>query len=194
MTNFTYYNGPNDNGIPLGTDNPSVSQPSLQQNCNAIFGILDEDLVGFNQSNGGTHNKSTYQDQTNNLPSGVSDANTIYAAIPMGGILEMFLQRATGSPIQLTSGTLVGAVSSGGNNGFQTFLPGNLLLKFGFATSVAGVVTFTSCGMTNFANAIYGVVITSYASAALNVTAYNTTGFVVNNGGAVTVFFVAWGY
>src|SRR5271154_5588484 len=146
MPSFTYTTN-----IPVAGNDPSVDQPNMTTNTNSIASILDEDMIGFGNANGGYHSKITYVDQTGSLPSGVSGTDILYSAVPSGGILELFLQRATGSAIQMTTGNVT--VGTPG----QTFLPGGIILKWGSVSvlpSGSAMVTFG----TAYPNACWGAV------------------------------------
>ena len=55
MPNYTY-----NSNVPAASDNPSVSQGQMQTNCNSIASIVDVDLYGFGDNNGGTHQQVTF--------------------------------------------------------------------------------------------------------------------------------------
>lgn len=48
------------NGVPATNNDPSVDQPDMLLNAQAISGIADVDHIGFNSANGGMHRQSTY--------------------------------------------------------------------------------------------------------------------------------------
>lgn len=70
MPNYTY-----NNNIPLSTDTPSISQGQLKTNCESVFSILEQDLYGFGNNNGGTHQQVTFP--INNLPGAQSGLSSV---------------------------------------------------------------------------------------------------------------------
>lgn len=48
------------NGVPATANDPSVDQPDMLLNTQAINGISDVDHIGFNAANGGMHRQVTY--------------------------------------------------------------------------------------------------------------------------------------
>lgn len=55
MTNFDY-----NNGVPNANNNPSNDQPDMLTNTQNLELIWDEDHVGFNATNGGTHLQTSH--------------------------------------------------------------------------------------------------------------------------------------
>jgi hypothetical protein len=185
--------------IPLGSDNPSASQPNLLINCNAVASIVSVDLVGFNDpgNNSGYHQKSTYVDQTSSPPGAVTGADVVYSAT-VNTLLELFLQRPSGTAIQLTSGTTKAGApfpSAG-----QTFLPGGFQLKWGSGSLTgpgSNTVTFTAVGLTAFpTNGAMGFVCPYATGNQFNVTNVTQTSISVATpgGGASSFLWLAIGY
>lgn len=141
MPNYTYTRG-----IPNGPNNPSADQPIMQTNANSTDSILDIDLYGFNDNNGGLHQKSTYVVQGSDpVPVNTDGSQGIVYSKAVSGIAEIFINRyGSATPVQLTNGAV-----SITNNGY-TFLPGGLILQWGTVTgTVAGnpfafPITFTT--------------------------------------------------
>jgi hypothetical protein len=135
MTNYTY-----NPSIPAAANNPSDDQEPMQTNYASIAGILNIDMVGFGDNNGGYHKQITYVDQGADPGSAASQYRT-YSKL-VGGSSELFAQKdAIATPIQLTSGVPVAAPSG------WTYLPGGLILQWGTVT-IGG-----SSGTANFARA-----------------------------------------
>ena len=145
--------------IPDGPNNPSADQPLMKQNTNSIDQILDVDLYGFGDNNGGYHQKSTYVDQTGSAPIAVAGTDIVFAQLA-NSLLELYMQRPAGSAVQLTSGTVAyvaGPVAGTGitySKSGQSFIPGGFQVKFGKAliTGSTATVVYTTIGLTNFPN------------------------------------------
>ena len=111
MPNFTYTTG-----RPAGNLTPAQNRPSMQTNNDSVNSILDVDLIGFNDNNGGYHQKTTYVVQGSDP--GSTAAQVVEYSKSVSASSELFIQRdAVATPIQMTSGTIVS-----GSNG-QSFLP-----------------------------------------------------------------------
>lgn len=180
--------------IPPSTDNPSTSQPTLQSNCNSVASIVNVDMIGFNDvtNNSGYHSKITFVDQTSSPPGTVAGADVEYAKT-VGSFLEIFLQRPSGSAIQLTSGAAAaGSVSA--TAGFQTFLPGGLQIKFGKATTDgSGNITFATQGLSNFPTAGLGAIVQNAAFPTTAVSSISQSAITTTASGISNVFYIAWG-
>ena len=141
----------------------------------------------------------TLVDQSTSPPSGVSGSDVFYAATTSStSLIELYLQRPSGSAIQFSSGTAQqGATANFG----QSFIPGGFQIKWGFETVNTGAVisyTAMSRGLTNFPNATIGVVITptgsdfTQTSTDASLSASQFTIYTSKN--ALGVFWVAIGY
>lgn len=186
MPNYTYTTG-----RPAGDLTPAQNRPSMQTNNDSINSILDVDLIGFNDNNGGFHQKSTYVVQ--GADPGSAAAQVVEYSKAVSGSSEIFIQRdAVPTPIQMTSGTTL-ATSNG-----QSFLPGGLQIKWG-TTSVngTGTVTYTVLGLTAFPNNTLAVVITAQAqSRTYNWGTPTATGFTAtaSSSGGGNFTFIAIGF
>lgn len=145
MPNYTY-----NTNIPLSTNSPSTDQPNMQTNTNSINSILDVDMIGFNDNDGGYHSKVTLVDQVSSPPVAVTGTDIVYSATASGTI-ELYLQRPSGSAIQLTRGT-----PSASTSGY-TWLPGGLLMQWG-GVNGTGNQTFTY--PIAFTSTVYSVQVT----------------------------------
>jgi len=176
-------------GRPAGNLAPASQRPDMQTNNDSTAGIVDVDLVGFNNINGGYHKKSTYVAQ------GMDPGSSINQAVEYSKVVasstELFLQRdGVASTIQLTRG-----IPSVAANGY-TFLPGGLLLQWGSVVASGAGVPFIF--PTPFISAVYSVTLGLRAGAAqasacgipglTSVTIYNAMG-----GGNQTVYVMAIG-
>lgn len=132
MPSFTY-----NNNIPDGPNNPSVDQPKMQVNTQSINSILNVDMIGFGDVNGGWHRQVTYVDQMTD-PGSASGQYRTYSKLSSGQS-ELFLQKdAVSTPIQLTRGTpaVIG-------NGSFSYLPGGFLIQWGSVTASGHTATVT---------------------------------------------------
>src|SRR6266849_4452913 len=97
MPNYTYTGN-----IPAAGNNPSNDQPNMQTNTNSIASIVNVDLYGFGNNNGGTHQQVTFSG--NNVPSlpatvPVLFTNTVDGAgnsLP-GSLAQLFLYTGSAS-------------------------------------------------------------------------------------------------
>ena len=123
--------------IPDDTHNPSVDQPDMETNTNSIAQILDVDMIGFAQANGGRHKKVTYQVQ-GAAPACIAGQYIEYSKAVLGGGTELFAIKDALAAVQMTRG-LAGAAGAG----FYSFLPGGFLIQWGTAAFVAGGAPIT---------------------------------------------------
>ena len=131
MPNFTYTTG-----RPAGNLTPSQNRPSMQENNDSVNSILDIDLYGFNDNNGGLHQKSTYVVQSP-APTSASGQLVEYSKTSSGSS-ELFFQRdGVATEIQLTRGGV-----SVGASGY-TFLPGGIIYQWGIVNATPGGTAFT---------------------------------------------------
>lgn len=77
-------------GIPVTNNDPSVDQPNMTVNNDAVPTILAVDHISFNAPNGGTHKQVTFSSE--NTPGAQTDpASTLYtAAGTASSIAELF--------------------------------------------------------------------------------------------------------
>lgn len=186
-------------GMPFDGQSLGSSKPQVRGNFTTIFNAFAVNHVALDSLPQGIHTKVDLLNGSDN----VSPANcdTLYSKIS-NSIGELFYIRPGGSPIQMTNNnpTALGTIPG------CTFLPGGLLLQFGFfkiaANNTPETVTFAlpftvdgsgvgvfpysiTCSLGNSPSfgipSIVGVV---------NATVTNTTFQVDNNFGAG--FFVYW--
>ena len=138
--------------IPDGPNNPSNDQPDMKINTNSIDSIIAVDHVGFNTAKGGFHKQVKFS-ANQSAPGFGTGVGDIYANTAVGNSWP-FWQNALGST------QLAGPTSTSASNG-STYLPGGIILKWGFVNSITnGTVTFT----TAFPNNIFAVMTTAYYS------------------------------
>ena len=145
--------------IPDGPNNPSVDQPKMKVNTNAVDQILAVDHVSFNANGGGWHKQVTFA--SNNVP-----------PIPSGGVTPPVLftkdvqaavtklpqlfyysgKKANTQDQYLVTGTSVGDEGS-------TYLFGGIIIKWSDTSAKDGgkSVTFTKA----FPNQCFVVLLTS---------------------------------
>lgn len=185
MPNFTYTTG-----RPAGNLTPAQNRPSMQTNNDSINSILDVDLIGFNDNDGGFHQKTTYVVQGSDP--GSTSAQVVEYSKAVSASSELFIQRdAVATPIQMTSGTTVSSTNG------QSFLPGGLQIKWGTASiNGSGTVTYTSVGLTAFPTNTLAVVLTAQSNArTYNWGSPTATGFAISASasGAASVTWIAIG-
>ena len=123
--------------IPFEDNDPSTDQPDMKQNTNSIADILDVDMIGFGNVNGGNHSRVTFVDQGSD-PGSAATKLVLYSKSQASGS-ELFYQRdGVATPIQLTRNT------TGTNaNGSYSYLAGGFLIQWGSVTAVNNSATVT---------------------------------------------------
>jgi len=118
------------NGIPAANNNPSVDQPNLRTNTDAVDTILQRDHISFNTAFGGTHKQVTFA--SNNVPSVPTSPPVLFTNnVTLSGTLpQLFYYSgdATHGSSQYTVNNIVGS----------TFLFGGMILKWGTTNVAAG--------------------------------------------------------
>lgn len=145
MTNYSYVTN-----IPLETNSPSEDQPDMKLNTNSIAGLLNEDLIGFGQTNGGLHKKASFVAQGSNP--GSSSGMYVEYSKASAGQTEVFAQKdGTVTPIQLTRG--VPSASSSGSS----YLPGGILIQWATVTFTGTATSVTWTYPTAFTSTVYSL-------------------------------------
>lgn len=189
-------NYPYNQDIPDSPNNPSLDQPNMKINTNSTFSILDVDLYGFGDTEGGYHQQSTYVAQ-GSAP--VSDAthSPLYGKVT-AGINEIYLNRFISSvdtPVQLTSGATSTSGSFGSSSVNRSFLPGGFKVQFGNITTSgggSGTITFSPAFSTLLGLNVSIAAASSTATVAI--TAYSATSAnVACNAGAQVIGYFAIG-
>lgn len=160
MPNFGYTNP-----LPVATNNPSFDQPNMTINNNSVAGILAVDHFGFENNNGGWHQKVTLinglsapgtaanQSILFNFFNGNGLALQLAGQLPGNGFASLYnFNNAPGI-------TLPKAAANG-----YTCLAGpgqtSIILQWGIIITSApetGTVNFVSSGNIKFPNGIFGV-------------------------------------
>ncbi len=146
--------------IPDAPNNPSVDQPDMFANTNAIDDIIAVDHYSFNTPTGGIHKQVTL---INEAAPGLGDGNGVLYANLVSSQSWPFWQNALGS-VQL-----IGGIPVSGNNGY-VYLPGGLILQWGQVTSTIGNAFQTLTFSTNniaFPNNCFSVFTQPYGSGSI---------------------------
>ena len=115
---FTYI--PN---IPLSTEKPSISQPKITDNFQALDQIFGQNHVKYSAaSNNGYHTAAQFT--TSIADPTTTNIGAIYTKT-VSGNPELFWKQTTAPAIQMTSG------SPNSNANGYTFLPGGMLMQWG---------------------------------------------------------------
>lgn len=191
MPNYTY-----NSNIPAATDNPSTSQGQMQTNCNSVESILDVDLIGFGDNDGGYHQKSTYVVQGSDP--GSASGQVVEYSKTANSSSELFIQRDNVSTvIQMTSGLAnAGTTAPFG----QSFLPGGFQIKWGVLTPVvsgANAITYVGVGLSNFPTNTVNISLSVGKSGSTPAANYGSdslalTGFTAYYSGSVTGVSIYW--
>ncbi len=134
---FTYTTG-----IPAAGNNPSVDQPNMQTNTNSINSILAVDHFTFADGNAGRH--QYVRMPVGSIPAMSASQAGFYAKTANGFAQLFFTNGVSGNEYQLTRANTTNFASFSTNlpygappatftqNGGWTFLPGGMLLQYGF--------------------------------------------------------------
>ena len=137
MPNFTY-----SRNFPDGNLTPAAQRSTLTTNTNSVDSIVNVDLVGFNDNNGGFHQKSTYVVQASDP--GSASGQVVEYSKTSGGSSELFIQRDNvATAIQLTKGTVNITGNTTPSAKGHSFLPGGLIIQWGSVTATTGGTAFT---------------------------------------------------
>ena len=149
MPNYPYMSN-----IPAAGNNPSNDQPNMQINTNSISSILNVDLYGFENTNGGTHQQVTFPTASPGSYSPSGDAGVLYVADDLAAHAQLFFKNALNT-FQLTGASLGGTPSSG------YAWVGGLLIQWGSGSMSTQNQTFnfSSFGIA-FPNNCFSIVVT----------------------------------
>jgi hypothetical protein len=172
MTNITYYLD-----TPVSGNKPSVDQPKMKINTNAVNTILNVDHFGFNSNPGGFHSQCTLQQQSGVPATAQSGFTTLFSNI-VSSQGELFFVRGTDPKIQLT-----GPFNPTGAATGKTFLPGGFLLQWAKVSSISnGTVTFATAFPANcygvWTNPYWTGTITPGGVAGVSIKSLSTTSFI----------------
>ena len=184
MTNFTAVQD-----IPDAPNNPSSDQPNMKTNTNSMISIWDVDHIGFNVSNGGTHEQvSFYQNVAGALGTAVGlifpntrPASWSNSTGSGNASLQFLSQDASTLPLPLScikaGGNFTGTSSSGAIS-FNTQFNCTAISSNGSGTYTITIAT----GVTTGSNIICFVNKNTSSNGTLNWTYVNPT--LTVNGGA----------
>jgi hypothetical protein len=173
--------------IPLSSNNPSVDQPNMETNNNAIATYVAVDHVAFNTSGSGQHNQVTFN--SNNIPV-VPTSPPVLFTNTVGSLPQLFFY--SGASTSSSSQYLLGA-----NQG-STFMLGGIIAKWGIANTNNTPVTTTFAQA--FPNACFFVQLTnlnpSYTGtfSVNSISATNFTAQRLAGSGITGAYFLAFGY
>lgn len=201
MTTFTF-----DTTVPAANNAPKNDQPIMQINNASTAGLIAVDHVGFNFPDGGYH-KIIHQTPQSD-PVSIPSIGQLYSKL-LSGNTQLFYESSNGVITQLTGPSTTTASFNG-----YTYLPGGILLQWGFQNGThsginhtfnpgdTGIVTFPIPFPNNVFNITTNVNYNSTtagipaSSSALiiapNYSASITTGFqwfAAGSGGSYTVFY-----
>lgn len=124
--------------VPFASDYPGNDQPPMLQNTQSISSLISIDHVGFNTPKSGIHNQCTFPNKASPPSLGDGDG-VLYANNPTGNTWPFWVNSLVGSPFQII-GDGINVIS---NNG-SAFIPGGLIIKWGFSLTVVQTqITFT---------------------------------------------------
>lgn len=178
---------------PVGTHQPAQDRPLMTDNFQylAVWGARDHEFPSSTgTTNVGTHAQVTF----NNLAGtpGFAGASSVLFAKSVSGQSQLFFDN-NGTPTQLTSSSVLNAASG------YTYLPGNMLMAWGFIVANNGQVISFPISMPG---GVWTIMVNAANTGAVIVNAYNLTvsGFTlsaVNGSGgslnAVSTYFLAIG-
>lgn len=178
---------------PVGSHQPAQDRPLMTDNFQYlnVFGPRDHQWpTDTGTANIGTHKQVTFS----NLAStpGFANANSVLFAKSVSGQSQLFFDN-NGTPTQLTSSSVLNSPSG------YTYLPGNMLMAWGFIVANNGQVISFPISMPG---GVWTIMVNASNTGAVIVNAYNLTvsGFTlsaVNGSGgslnAVSTYFLAIG-
>jgi len=146
-------------GIPLGTDDPSVSAADFRNNFGQINTVVAVNHEAFNTGNAGKHKFLQMPEQVA-APTTAANEGGVYTKAVSGATQLFFREESNGTERQLT-----GAFTAAGAGEF--ILPGGLTVKWGSGTTAGTTLTVTY--PTPFSTATYNVQITSLSAGATTI-------------------------
>ncbi len=177
--------------IPLATNSPSVDQPNMQVNTNAIDTLLAVDHVSFNATGSGQHEQITFN--TNNIPGGVPTGSTsiVYTKNNLAGKPYPFFLNSQAASVAAALPFLPDLVTSGANFGFKI---GAMIFNFGsiVAGNAPQTITF-AVPMTTFLAATSGVGNANPNDGATTFTNPTGTNIVVRSANTNTIWYMVIG-
>jgi hypothetical protein len=188
---------PYTNNIPFPTNSPSADQPNMLDNTNSIQTLIAVDHLGFETLNGGYHNDIHFNPQITD-PGKILNIGQLYTkSVTFNSVTDvgLFYENGAGVVVQLDSPANTSALPNG-----YTFLPGGIILQWGFATidppnpgkSSTPVIFPTPFLLNIFAviaqpytGALGNVPLTTYTTNSQSLTGFN---FFINNPNGISSF------
>ncbi len=177
--------------IPLATNSPSVDQPNMEVNTNAVNTILAVDHVSFNTTGGGQHEQVTFN--STNIPGGVPTGSTSieFTKNNLAGFPYPFFINAQAGSVAAALPMLPDLKTVGTNYGFKL---GLIIFNFGSiaASTTPRTITF-AVPMTNLLSVTSGVANSNPTNGATTFTSPSGTSVVVQSANTNTIWYMAIG-
>jgi len=168
--------------IPLATNNPSVDQPNMKINTNAIDSLLQVDHISFNTTNGGQHLQLNFPSvTTQSAPASLASVAYTTAGTANTGAAEFFLKNSSATLLlsSIKAFGILDATTASVLNGFNC--TGSVVGRTITITMPSGVVTGTNYAVlvssSTGVNDVYSI--TSSTQFALGNTSAGTVSFAV---------------
>jgi len=179
--------------IPDGPHNPSVDQPMMKVNTNAIQTLVSVDHYGFNAASGtpGGYHKVIHQLDQATDPTTIASTNQLYAKVAtIPAALQLFSKNAAGTVFQMTGslrsqtgwGWMAGVLHQWG---ISTTSSGTILLPVTFPTAFLTVTATSGYNGPGNVPAAFQTIFVDYNS--LTTSSFNIT--VVGTAGPTPKFF-----
>ncbi len=180
MANYTF-----STNIPQSAQKISATQAPMQSNFQAINELLNVNHIGFTDAvNFGKHSFTTLPFQGSDPSTGAGQIAVYSKATGSPNAGEIFLRLQNNGTVSQLSGSSAG--QAGGSTNGWSYLPGNILMKWGQATGIVGgtntIIYPTSGGQPAFTTSLFFVEYTPASSYTL------TTPFAYITGQTLTQF------
>jgi len=142
MPNYTYTTN-----IPLGSDNPSDSAPEFNTNFTSTASLVNIDLYGFNNNNGGTHQQVTFP-VASPVPSPTGTVGVLYSVLDAFSKSQLWFANSAGTN-QITPLPDSPSVTSSANAGtaggtiYALSFRGGFVIYMGTTAGLARNTTYT---------------------------------------------------
>lgn len=198
------------NGVPAANNNPSSDQPDMLINNQSNEAIWAVDHYGFNEAPdfGGLHKQVRLPELAVIPPGLVADEGTLYTKLADGTSQLFYSNEVSGNEYQMTRATDADFASFSTLNpygappvgqtwrGGWTFLPGGLLLQYGFVVNTTFLPPLApTFGTTNFPRAFSTTCFAVYTTTLYNTPAPSSAGDAAvrnNNAGSPSTTAFSW--
>lgn len=174
------------NDIPDANNNPSTDQPDMKVNTNSIDSLINVDHYSFQESGfDGTHRQVQLRQAAGGngtIPAGLQGAGweSLYSSVT-GGVGDLwFVRGATATGVRLTGPGTPSALVDG-----YTFLPGGILVQWGFENLGAGITTFLVTYPIAFPNNVFYITGQPYSN---NISRLNGVSYCTDGSSSLTQF------